>query len=223
MGQPAQVNEITLTNGKTIIPVDFKGTLNTDDIKRPKIELVKGKPIDINKIESVDLSPIAFNIPVEFRDTDTDEKTLNDQFGSSIVSLFASQFGEDTQGKAAIFFCRSGKRSTVGCYIHYCMELMQVAGSGITFYEVEAYDSKTNSEKNGNGGFEGSTYENTFLGYRGFPGRMKTSPNGAVDFKDTGLPIITGMTPQTLDSNEDMNPPYKCFEEPSYSRCGLFI
>ncbi len=173
-----------------------------------------GLTFKADQVESVDLSPIAFSIPVEYRNVTTDDKSLNNDFGANMLSLFSSFPGE-----AAIFFCRSGKRSSVGCYIHYCTELLQVAGSGMTFYEVDAVDEITGDEKSGNGGFEGSTYSNKYLGYRGFPGRLKVSPYSAVDFKDSGLPIIIGKTPQTLEAHNDMSPPYKCLEDDTYSIC----
>lgn len=216
-GQPAQVNKITLKHGDEFAPFNYKSTLRTNGGRNSKL-VSDGLTFQADKVESVDLSPIAFSIPVEYRNVTTDEKSLNTKFGMDMSNLFSS-----IPGEAAIFFCRSGMRSSVGCYIHYCTELLQVAGSGMTFYEVDAVDENTGEEKSGNGGFEGSTYSNKYLGYRGFPGRLDVTPNSAVDFKDAGLPIVIGKTPQTLEAHDDMNPPYKCLEDDSYSICQSFL
>ena len=99
-------------------------------------------------IAEVDLSPTFFNVPVEYMDAETVTKTLNPNFGASIKGLF-----EAYPSEAVIFSCRSGNRSTIGCYVWYCSEFLDPSVSmGKTFYEVEAWAGEDRTkEVNGRG------------------------------------------------------------------------
>lgn len=61
---------------------------------------------------------------------------------------------------------------------------------------------------------------NKYIGYRGFPGRIETGSDVAVDFKDFGLPIVTSKKPQTLEDHSLMKPPHVCAENDSFAICG---
>ena len=128
---------------------------------------------------------MSFNVPVERRDPVTTEKKLNPNFGKEIDALV-----ENSNPSAMIFYCRSGQRSSTGCYFPYCPRTFFDFNAGIEYYEVEAVDENGNAV-NGKGGFEGSSSSNVYNGYRGFPGRL----GDPVSFKDTGLPIVIGKAP----------------------------
>lgn len=156
VGQASQVNNIVLSSQENIIPTNFKATLQPDGESGTKIvtDAVTLSPDDITE---VDLSPTFFNVPVEYLDASTVTKTLNPNFGASIKNLF-----EAFPSEAVIFSCRSGNRSTIGCYVWYCSEFLDPSLSmGKTFYEVEAWtgDDRT-AEVNGRGMFR---CENTIV------------------------------------------------------------
>jgi hypothetical protein len=69
------------------------------------------------------------------------------------------------------------------------------------------------------GGFEGASLNNKYIGYRGFPGRLLTGSDRAVDFKDFGLPLVTSKKPQTLEDHSLMKPPRVCGEDNSFAIC----
>jgi len=175
-----------------------------------------GEVIDVEAVASLTLSPIAYNIPVETRDPSANfEVSLNTNFGADIMELISSM-GQMTP-QAIIFYCRSGRRSSVGCYYGYCSEFMTIPPGMFTFYEVEAVDANGN-EINGRGGFEGASYGNRFNGYRGFPSRPGVSD--AVDFKDAGLPIVIGHRPVTVDAPIEQKP-WACKDPAKQSLLGV--
>jgi len=202
VGTPAQVNEIELDDGSIIVPDDYKALLKPHPgVSQPQqIEIaVEGKTerLSVDEVVSTDLSPIAYNVPVEYLDPTTGETTLNPRFGFTTDALVAEYTETSPAGlSSVVFFCRSGRRSSVGCYYKYCP--FSLMDPSITAYEVEATDEFGN-EVNGLGGFESTSASNRYLGYRGFPGRRSAGVLAAesVAFKDTGLPIVIGHVPMT--------------------------
>lgn len=194
VGLAAQVNSITLKAGGTVVPDYFKALIDPTcqaQANEIKYEL-SGSPTTTlaSDIESINLTGISYNIPVEFIDTLTGESRLNPLFGKQCDALI-----RELQPDRIIFYCRSGQRSSIGCYYQFCpfeQLFPGVLGGSIIAYEVE-------SPVNGRGGFEGTSYNNTFLGYRGFPGRY-TADSGqeSVAFKDMKLPIVIGTLPKTI-------------------------
>jgi hypothetical protein len=148
VGQAAQVNKIVLDSEEDdIVPNKYKAVLSTDGESGTEIvtDSVTLSPDDVTEI---DLSPTFFNVPVEYVDAATVTKTLNPNFGASIKGLF-----EAYPSEAVIFSCRSGNRSTIGCYVWYCSEFLDPSLSmGKTFYEVEAWaGDDRKAEINGKG------------------------------------------------------------------------
>jgi hypothetical protein len=76
-----------------------------------------------------------------------------------------------------IIMCRSGKR-TSKC--GFDASLFKAV------YEIDGL-------KNGRGGFQGSSYDDIYNGYRGWPGRKSLGGNNkSVSWIDSGLPIHIG-------------------------------
>lgn len=202
VGAPAQVNFIDLTNGQRIVPDQYKAVLaahpsaNQPNVLNLRVN-GKNKRISTADVVTTDLSPIAFNVPVEYLDPNTGETTLNPYFGVDTDALVADFAASSPDGvSSVIFFCRSGTRSSVGCYYKYCP--FSLLNPELTAYEVEAVDPQGN-EVNGYGGFESTAASNRYLGYRGFPGRVTSGVlvTQSVSFKDYGLPIVISELPMT--------------------------
>ncbi len=203
VGAPAQVNLVELANGDAVVPDGFKALLQPHPSRNQphQIEVSidgKAKRLSTAEVVSADLTPIAYNVPVEYVDPMSGTVTLNPAFGMSTDALVADFAESSPVGlSSVVFFCRSGQRSSVGCYYKYCpFSLMDPA---LTAYEVEATDQHGN-EVNGLGGFESTAADNRYLGYRGFPGRVTDGvlATGSVSFKDLGLPIVIGQAPMTV-------------------------
>ena len=195
VGSPAQVNSITLKCGKVIVPDGFCAKLESKDGRQYLKVYCRGrrKYIPVSDVAKTDLSAISFTVPVEFHDAKTGKKTLNPLFGFQIDGLIKTY-----QPDRIIFFCRSGQRSSIGCYYQYCP--FQELFPGVLSGKIIAYEVESDVE-NGFGGFESTTYSNSFLGYRGYPGR-NTADIGSVEsvsFKDQKLPIITNQVPKVID------------------------
>jgi len=195
IGVPTQVNSITLKNSTVLVPDYFIATLepSCDDSDNLLHFTVQGQDVQIpaSAVASSQLSSVSYNVPVEYVDTLTGQKTLNPLWGKQADAIIA-----ETGADRIIFFCRSGQRSSVGCYYEFCP--FQVLFPGILGMQMIAYEVET-QVINGRGGFEGTDYSNSLLGYRGFPGRstanLAMSPSAS--FKDAGLPMDTGMLPKT--------------------------
>ena len=164
----------------------------------------KKKRTKVSEVASTELKGMVYNIPVQYQDPSVIDPTtgkpqimLNANFGKQIDALVQAK---QQQGKVVdriIFYCRSGQRSSIGCYYQFCP--MALLSPTIINYEVE-------SAKNGRGGFEGTSYNNVFIGYRGFPGRVtKNQDEKSASFKDAGLPILIGKTPKTVKVDQSGN------------------
>ena len=179
VGTACQVDEIILKDGKTCAPDLGKAVLIWEGLflkfkvhNRPRI-------IPTGTVEEVKLSPIAMNIPFKLWDEDTASMVLNENFGTEIENLAAEQDVD-----IIIFFCRSGGRS------QDCLNFMNPSLFE-KIYEIDQPDLT-----NGLGGFEGTSYSNVYLGYRGFPQRKTMiQEHFSVSWKDTGLPMKTGVNP----------------------------
>lgn len=195
IGVPTQVNKITLKNGHVIIPDYFTATLHpTSDNVAPSLHYaVNGVPMSTlsSDVASTSLTGISHNIPIEYVDSTTGVTTLNPIWGKQVDALI-----RDLHADRIVFFCRSGQRSSIGCYYEYCP--FATLFPGILSGQMMAYEVE--SEENGYGGFEGSQYSNAMLGYRGFPGRYTASSANvsSSSFKDMGLPIKIGTYPKII-------------------------
>lgn len=196
IGVPAQVNSITLKSGGVIVPDYYNVTLNTDaDGSAPslhyKVNGVAQSTLTSN-VASTYLTGISYNVPVEFIDTNTGIKHLNDKFGQQIDAII-----RETDADRIIFFCRSGLRSSIGCYYEFCP--FEQLFPGVLQQQMFAFEVES-AITNGRGGFEGTSYSDSMIGYRGFPGRYTASAGltESVAFKDRGLPIKIGTIPKTV-------------------------
>ena len=194
IGAPTQVNSITLKNGTVYVPDYFIAILEpscdgTDDMIHFTVD-DSDVWIPASSIATSHLTGVSYNVPVENIDSVTGEKSLNPLWGKQADAII-----EATGADRIIFFCRSGVRSSVGCYYEFCP--FRVLFGGIFSAQMVAYEVETPTI-NGRGGFEGTDYNNAFLGYRGFPSRHTDSLSAepSASFKDAGLPIDTGMLPK---------------------------
>lgn len=179
VGAPCKVNTITLDDDTTIAPDLGKVLLVKDgsllffkEKKRPHL-------LPVCKVKSVDLAPIAINIPFRLWDENTATTTINEGFKEAVEALATEQGVQ-----VVIFFCRSGGRSEA-CLAPFDNALFEA------IYEIDQPNLA-----GGFGGFEGTSYSNVFLGYRGFPGRhTQSQENSSVSWTDSALPIKTGVNP----------------------------
>ncbi len=185
VGAPAKVDEFTLISGAKIVPDLGKVKLTIGGLFYEYRDRGRKRYIRVQDVASVKLTPIAKNIPYQLWDETTGKSVPNGpdfiNFRTAVEKL-ANEDGVDI----VIFFCRSGGRSE-GC----------VAQFDPTLFE-KLYEMDQPSEVDGNGGFEGNTYSNKYLGYRGFPGRVTIVQAPGADstsWKDTGLPIRIGVSP----------------------------
>jgi rhodanese-related sulfurtransferase len=194
VGAPTQVNSITLKNSTVYVPDYFIATLepSCDDTDNMIHFTVQSQDVWIpaSEIASSHLTGVSYNVPVENIDSVTGEESLNPLWGKQADAII-----EATGADRIIFFCRSGQRSSVGCYYEFCP--FRVLFPGILGMQMVAYEVET-QVINGRGGFEGTDYNRALLGYRGFPGRYTDSLSSepSASFKDAGLPINTGMLPK---------------------------
>jgi rhodanese-related sulfurtransferase len=184
VGAASKVDKITLNDDTTIVPDLGKAYLIDDG----RFIMIKQKHwprlLPVKKIKSVDMSPIAINIPYKLWDEQTAKLYINPDFPAAVEAL-AQQQGV----QVVILFCRSGDRSeaSVKSFDNSLFE---------SIYEIDRPDLQ-----NGSGGFEGTSYNNVFLGYRGFPRRdtrMQQAPS--VSWKDSALPIKTNVNPLMVNT-----------------------
>jgi rhodanese-related sulfurtransferase len=172
VGAPAKVDMIVTTNGKEIKPYLGKVHGMNGEIS---FLTKNGEKLDSMILASTDISeiftdPISINIPFESWDEGERKLVQNKNFKQEIEALA-------TKYDVLIIMCRSGKR-TSKC--EFDPSLFKAV------YEIDGL-------KNGRGGFQGSSYEDIYNGYRGWPGRK--SPGGdnqSVSWIDSGLPIHIG-------------------------------
>lgn len=181
VGTCAQVDKIITKNGDEIIPYNGKAKLSGKTgllrFKVYKDESTIPRLIHVSKVEEIESTPIAINIPYMIWDDETCQKVLNDNFVNDIEALAAEGI------EAIIMMCRSGKRSTTA---EFDFSLFTAV------YEIDQPDGK-----NGRGGFQGTSYDDTYNGYRGFPGRKTFyQEHKSVSWSDAGLPVHIGWCPE---------------------------
>lgn len=179
VGTASQVDEIIMKDDSVITPDLGKAVLIKNG-RYIRFQLHNSHNIlPISKIKEVKLSPIAINIPFKLWDEATASMNDNADFRKEVEAL-ALENGVDI----VIFFCRSGGRSEA-CLNAFDTSLFE------RIYEIDQPDGE-----NGFGGFEGTSYSNAFIGYRGFPRRDTTDRNHtSVSWKDSSLPIKTSVNP----------------------------
>ena len=128
-------------------------------------------------------------------------------------TLVLQEFGDD-KDQALIVMCRSGKRSTAAAG-----ELEQLGFTNL--YEIDNYLKEGEKEDSvgGRGGFQGTSYKNTYDGYRGHPERLPennsvwkitvetytediNNTEDSVSWMDTGLPITQKIDPYLIPTLE---------------------
>jgi rhodanese-related sulfurtransferase len=150
--------------------------------------------------------PIAYLIPWEhlegIDESGNNEYSINPDFDE----LIEQTFGED-KSQALIIICRSGNRST------YAAGRMEELGFS-NIYEVDNKLREMTSYPGGRGGFQGSSYNSSYSGYRGYPGRLSNenspivkvqtitdnidSEDDSVSWMDTGLPMTQKTDPDRI-------------------------
>lgn len=196
VGVPTQVNKLTFKDGSSVVPDLYFATLSTCPSNgTPYIEYkVNGvaNKVLASTVAATDLTNMTYNVPLEFVDPSTGVSQFNPLWGKQIDALI-----RDLNPTRIIFFCRSGDRAAIGTYYQFVP--FEQLFPGILSGKIIAYSVDVPKPTVGYGGFEGSTYGNTILGYRGFPGRATSGePFESVSFKDMGLPIKTSTTPKTV-------------------------
>jgi len=181
VGTCAQVDKIITKNGDEIIPYNGKMKLSGKTgllrFKVWKHGLIVPRLIHVSKVEEIESTPIAINIPYMTWDDETCQKVLNDNFVYDVEAL------ADEDIEVIIMMCRSGKRSTTA---EFDFSLFTAV------YEIDQPDGK-----NGRGGFQGTSYDDTYNGYRGFPGRkIFYQEHRSVSWSDAGLPVHIGWCPE---------------------------
>ena len=174
VGTCAQVDKIIKMNEDEIIPDNGKVILkaNSSDLEFD----VDGDPTTLNveDVNRIETSPIARLIPYKTWKDKKCEPALNKKFAKDIEALASEGI------EVIIMMCRSGKRT---CLCNECFD----AGLFDAVYEIDHPD------KNGRGGFQGTSYGDAYNGFRGFPGRETSfQEHESVSWSDAGLPIHIG-------------------------------
>ena len=170
IGAPAKVDMIVTAEGKEIKPYlgKVRGVHGHLSLITQNGNDFKSMFLSSEDISEVFTDPIAINIPFENWDDDGGEMVENSNFKQEIEAL-AGKYD------VLIIMCRSGKRSSK---CGFDTSLFK----GV--YEIDGL-------KNGSGGFQGSSSNDIYNGYRGWPGRKSPA---SVSWNDTGLPIHIGWT-----------------------------
>ena len=183
IGAPAAATLVTMDDGRVYTPDLGKVFLKEEGKFLDFEENHRPRRVRVSKVAGVTLAPIAVNVPWKLWDEATATMTDNPDFATELASLVDAGSVD-----VLIFYCRSGHRS------QQCVTDDLVAALPVT---VRLYEIDIESEGlGGYGGFEGSTYGNAFIGYRGFPGReTRFEEFPSVSWEDTGLPIKIGVSP----------------------------
>jgi len=173
VGTSGKVDKIVTASNTVIIPdkgkVKFVGG-SYIQAKRSGLRFF----LPISRISQMITSPIAINIPCLNWNDENCRLEKNENFAFEIQSL-------SNLYDVVIMMCRSGSRTTA-CYSEFDNNLFK------SVYEID--DSFTG----GSGGFQGSSFNNVFNGYRGFPGRKRSSFGfiEPISWSDSGLPVHLG-------------------------------
>jgi rhodanese-related sulfurtransferase len=191
VGAPTKVNQIVLKDPSVLPIVPDLGKVKlvnrTGFLEYSLLEYsVNGRHrwTQISKVAKLDTSPIAINIPYKLWNETSATTSANATFNDQIAALAKNGV------EVLIVFCRSGSRSST------CGTQIENAALFDAVYEI---DDPTPGSTGGVGGFEGSPYSEVYNGYHGFPGRLtEVQAVPSVSWKDTGLPIRIGMSPDQL-------------------------
>ncbi|MFV9692085.1 MAG: rhodanese-like domain-containing protein, partial [Desulfobacteria bacterium] len=156
--------------------------------------------------------PIAVVIPWQIITIDN-SGTVTKEDNSDFDTLVLQEFGDDND-QALIVMCRSGKRSTAAAE-----ELERLGFTNL--YEIDNYLKEREKEDSvgGRGGFQGTSYKNTYDGYRGHPERLPennsvwkitvetytediNNTEDSVSWMDIGLPITQKIDPYLIPTLE---------------------
>jgi len=174
VGAPAKVDEI-ITKRSIIVPDDGKVNVfgRGNNLLRFKVN-GNFRVLSAKSALEIEMSSIAMNIPYK-----TWDKILISGFEDDINAL-----ADGSKNTSIILMCRSGKRTTEA-YTDFETTFTTLFKA---VYEIDQPDGK-----NGRGGFQGTSYDDAYNGYRGFPER-KTSfkSHESVSWSDAGLPIHIG-------------------------------
>jgi rhodanese-related sulfurtransferase len=179
VGASARANRITTTSGTEFLPHNGKVELQWGTILHFKAEDHRGRlqtillPVrDVASIETVDIS---IHVPTHIWDEASSSKYPNPHFAASLESLSADF-------DVLILMCRSGKRSNTRDFDTSLFEAI---------YEIDDPNGA-----NGHGGFQGTSYNDAFNGYRGYPGRdAYVQDKTSASWSDAGLPVHIGWAP----------------------------
>ena len=179
VGSPARVDRIITISGEEIVP--FKGKVISMDNGRvlkyyqQQSRFCLPNFIPASKVAEIESTDIATSVPLLNWDDNLGSKVANPAFASQMQAL------ADEGIEVVILMCRSGKRSTKAPANFDTAAFMGV-------YEIDQPNGK-----NARGGFEGTSYDDSYNGYRGYPGRKtQQQENPSVSWKDAGLPIHIG-------------------------------
>jgi rhodanese-related sulfurtransferase len=193
VGAPAMVASMVTVDGEEIFP--YLGKVIS--LRRGRFlkyyEEHRGficpRFIRVRDIEEVNSVPISILVSYENWNDVESGKTLNVEFGKQMEALAEDGFD------VVILMCRSGKRSS-NATDEFNTEVFSAV------YEIDQPD-----DKNGRGGFEGTSYEDGYNGYRGYPGRRtKMQEHPSVSWKDAGLPMHIGWTGKEEENSELITP-----------------
>ena len=183
IGAPAAATLVTMDDGRTYTPDLGKVVLALEGKFLDFAENRRPRRVRVSKVASVTLTPVAVNVPLKLWDEATATMLDNADFVAQVADLVNAGSYD-----VVIFYCRSGHRS------QQCVTDDLIAALPVT---VSLFEIDVESEGlGGYGGFEGSTYGNAFIGYRGFPGReTRFEEIPSVSWEDSGLPIKIGVSP----------------------------
>lgn len=202
VGTCAKVDKIKF-EGLEVIPTQGKvKLLGGSDLLRFKVEKIinngeeitppqEGEWLDpflipLNLVKGIETTPIAKNIPYKTWDNSNCQEIINDNFVEEMKDFVSSE-----EIEVVILMCRSGKRSSD------CAALLNDTSSlpDLKVYEIDQPDGK-----NGRGGFQGTSYDSSYNGYRGSPARKTFfKEHQSASWSDAGLPIYIGCNPDELN------------------------
>lgn len=186
LGTPAMVTSIVTQSGKELLPHNGKVNMRFGG-RYLKFKVQRGKRLrrvflSVNRVESIDTEPISYHVPYKVWDEDGGSLIANRDFAGQMNAL-AKNEKNGTGYDVVILMCRSGKRSNTRAFATEKFSAV---------YEVD-------NGADGRGGFEGTSYNGVYNGFRGYPGRnTRYQESESVSWADAGLPIHIGDNPDRV-------------------------